>query len=206
MAVESQSRVTNFTTFPLGAQHDLLPLSPCVHFLGPKTSEDETRDSPFSLSYPSATPAMSRKRRHDYGNEEQSSSPLKRSKYYGNVEPTQLVRRRAREKSNDNPLITLRCFICASTSNEGLLPVERQPNNLVPKCRQNGGIWMAHRTCAYLLNGACVFKPSNSKEEVVGGLRCIDPHRFKLVRPPLLPLRSISDRMHRDALHASTQI
>ena len=129
---------------------------------------------------------MCRKRRHDCDNEEgRPSSPLKRPKYHTNVAPTKLARR-AIGKSIGNPLIALRCFICTSTSNEDLLPLEEQPRNPVPKCRQNGGIWMAHRTCAQLLNGVCVFKPSNSEEEVVEGLQRIEPRRFKLVRP-LLP-------------------
>jgi hypothetical protein len=128
---------------------------------------------------------MGRKRRHASESEKgQSSSPLKRSKCHTNVTPTALARRRA-EKPKDNPLIGLRCFICPSTSDEGLLPLEKQANNLVPRCHQNGGTWMAHRICARLLDGVCVFQPSDSEGVVVEGLRSIDRSRFKLVRSPL---------------------
>ena len=127
---------------------------------------------------------MSGKRSH---NEEQPSSPPKRRKYHTNVEHVGLARRLAAEKPKDNLLVALRCYICASTSNEGLLPLEKQPNNPISRCHQNGGIWMAHRICAQLLNGVYVFKPSNSEEEVIRGLQRIDPDRFRLVRPPLLP-------------------
>jgi hypothetical protein len=151
---------------------------------------------------------MSRKRRHDPDNGEGQSlsplKPLKRSKYNGNVEATRPTRRRTAEKPKDNPLTAIRCFICASTSNEGLLPLKYQLHGLVPRCHQNCGVWMAHRTCARLLDGAYVFKPSNSEKEVVGGLRNIDPRRFKLVRPPLPPWFSISDKLYRNVLYART--
>lgn len=146
----------------------------------------ETRQSAFARSLtPHSVLTMWRKGRHDPVDEKgQSSSPLKRRKNHTCVSATAVANRHA-EKPKDNPLTGLWCVICASTSIEGLLPVDEQPENPVPRCHQNGGTWMAHRTCGQLLNGTCVFKPSNSEGEVVEGLRSIDRGRFKLVSTPL---------------------
>lgn len=179
-------------THQWGVECDSVPLSQFMHSLGPKAlGHAQTRFVRSDI--PQSALGMCRKRRHASDNEkEQTSSPLKRSKYHSNVTPTAFARRRA-EKPKYDLLIGLRCFICTSTSDEGLLPLDEQPKNLVPRCHQNGGIWMAHRICAQLLNGVCIFKPSNSEELVVEGIRTIDRCRFKLVRPPLPFSCSISD-------------
>lgn len=144
----------------------------------------ETRQPAFVRSLtPHSILSMHHKRGHDPVNEMGQPSPPKRRKYHTCVAARAVASGRA-EKPKDNRLAGLWCVICASTSVEGLLPVDEQPK-LVPPCHQNGGIWMAHRTCGQLLNGICVFKPSNSEGEVVEGLRNIDRGRFKLVSTPL---------------------
>ncbi len=177
-----------------------LLLSQYIHSLGSKASGNASS----RFCSPHSVLSMCRKRRHDSVNEKgPSSSPPKRPKYHTCVAATGVAGRRA-EKPKDSPLTGLWCVICASTSIEGLLPIDEQPKNQVPRCHQNGGTWMAHRTCGQLLNGICVFKPSNSEGEVVEGLRSIDRSRFKLVSTPLPSYCSIPDSLDRNALHAST--
>ena len=73
---------------------------------------------------------MYRKRRHDSDREEeQPPFSLKRSKHYRHVGPTGIARRRDIEKPKGNH------FYCVSTTNEGLLLLEKQSDSQMPSER-----------------------------------------------------------------------